>query len=240
MKEFLKKCLGDFGATNESERESWVRIQLESLPEGWRLLDAGAGEQQYRVYCSHLNYVSQDFAAYDGKGDDKGLQMDSWDYKDLDIVSDIVDIPEPDASFDAVLCTEVLEHVPDPVRAVEELARLVRPGGLLILSAPFCSLTHFSPYHFCTGFNRYFYETHFSKNGLDVIEMSPNGGYFDYLGQELRRVLGMLLSGERGRLRIIKIFVLGMALISIKSLAKNGENLSELLTFGYHVTGKKK
>jgi len=64
----------------------------------------------------------------------------------VDVISDITSIPLPDASFDACLCTEVLEHLPHPIEALRELARLLRPGGRLILTAPFCSLTHFSPH----------------------------------------------------------------------------------------------
>lgn len=43
-------------------------------------------------------------------------------------------IPVDDASFDLVLCLQVLEHVPDPAAAVRELHRVVRPGGLVLLS----------------------------------------------------------------------------------------------------------
>ena len=65
--------------------------------------------------------------------------MGSWDQTGLDIVGDITSIPEPDASFDAILCVEVLEHVPDPLAALRELGRLLKPNGQLILTAPFCS-----------------------------------------------------------------------------------------------------
>ena len=135
------------GTRNEIEREAWVRQRLESIPAGSRLLDAGAGEQRFRKFCGHLHYVSQDFGQYDGTGDHAGLQTASWNQANLDIVSDITAIPEPNGSFDAILCTEVLEHLPNPIAAVAEFSRLLRADGQLILTAPFCSLTHFSPFH---------------------------------------------------------------------------------------------
>ncbi len=176
------------GTKNLSTREAWLEKTLKNIPEGSRILDAGAGELKYRQFCLHLNYVSQDFAQYDGKGDKKGLQTSAWDQSKLDIVSDITSIPEPDESFDAVMCIEVFEHLPEPVKAIKEFARLLKPGGHLIITAPFCSLTHFAPYHFHTGFNRYFYEKHLPDNGFEIIELRENGNFFEYLAQEIRRV----------------------------------------------------
>ncbi len=178
------------GSKNAATRDAWVALALAALPPGARLLDAGAGECQYKKDCGHLKYVAQDIAVYDGKGD-TGLQTGSWDFSQIDIVSDILHIPEPDGSFDAVLCTEVLEHLPDPVRALDEMARLLRPGGIFIITAPFWSLTHFAPYHYATGFNRYFYEFHLGRLGFDIIELTPNGNFFECVGQELRRVTDM-------------------------------------------------
>jgi SAM-dependent methyltransferase len=178
------------GTKNAATRDAWVAQALAALPPGARLLDAGAGECQYKKHCSHLKYVAQDVAVYDGKGE-AGLQTGSWDFSQIDIVSDILKIPEPDASFDAVLCTEVLEHLPDPVRALDEMARLLRPGGIFVITAPFWSLTHFAPYHYATGFNRYFYESHLGRLGFDIVEMTPNGNFFECVGQELRRVTDM-------------------------------------------------
>ena len=107
------------------------------MPVGSRILDAGAGELQYKPFCAHLDYVSQDFAQYDGQGNSVGLQTGTWDQTQLDIVSDITAIPEPDGSFDAIMCVEVLEHVPAPVDALNEFGRLLRLDGILIVTAPF-------------------------------------------------------------------------------------------------------
>jgi hypothetical protein len=69
-----------------------------------------------------LKYVSQDFAPYDGKGDGTALQVGGFSYKGLDIVSDICSITEPDDSFNAIFCTEVFEHIPDPADAGDTVA----------------------------------------------------------------------------------------------------------------------
>src|SRR6185295_916488 len=107
-----------------SGRVEWLKNTLATIPAGSRLLDAGAGEQQFRKFCDHLNYVSQDFAQYDPAKLDDGLQVERWDYGKLDITSDIASIPEPDQSFDAIMCTEVFEHIINPREAINEFSRL--------------------------------------------------------------------------------------------------------------------
>ncbi len=166
-----------------------INSNLSKLSEGSRILDAGAGEQQYRSYCSHLRYVSQDFNEYKGTGNKEGLQTGTWNISKTDIISDVNSIPEPDSSFDAILCTEVLEHIPEPISALNKFHRLLRTGAQLIITAPFCSLTHFAPYHYHSGFNKYFYEHHLSKIGFTITEITPNGDYSEYVAQELRRIV---------------------------------------------------
>ncbi len=174
---------------NELNRQRWLQSVLEALPEGLRILDAGAGELSNRRYCRHLDYVSQDICEYEGAGDGKGLQKGVWDTSQVDLVCDIASIPEPDASFDAVLCSEVLEHVTDPIVVLDEFSRLLKPGGRLILTAPFASLVHFAPYHFSTGFSRYWYEHHLPSKGFVIDELTPNGDWFLYCRQEMLRLV---------------------------------------------------
>ena len=51
-------------------------------------------------------------------------------------VGDILDMPYPDGSFDVVLASEILEHVPQDERAISELVRILAPGGILAVTVP--------------------------------------------------------------------------------------------------------
>jgi len=225
---------------NSCAREQWVRAKLLELPHDARLLDAGAGEQPYKKYCGHLLYSSQDFGEYVGTGS-VGLHMGSWDVSAVQIISDIVDIPAADASFEAILCTEVIEHVPDPQLALAEMHRLLMPGGKLILTAPFCSLTHFSPFHYATGFSRFFYEHHLAKLGFEILELNFNGNFFDYLVQEADRVdfVQRKYCGS-ARFGIIDKLAILFFKILMGRLSKKDRGSEELLCFGLHVLAEKK
>ena len=236
---FLKLLLPAVGRDNESSRETWLEDTLLMIPDNSRILDAGAGTQRYRKFCRHLKYVSQDFGNYDGKGDEAALQTGEFDYGKLDIVGDINSIPEPDASFDAILCVEVLEHLPDPVQAIKEFSRLLKPSGHLIITAPFCSLTHFAPYHFCSGFNTYWYERHLAEYGFKNIEITSNGNYFEFIAQEIYRILsiaGRYAESKPNPLELFSMFILQRMLLRF---SKKDKGSSELLCFGYHLHARK-
>jgi SAM-dependent methyltransferase len=173
---------------NEESRNIWLKKTLAAIPVGSRLLDAGAGELRNRSLCKHLIYVSQDFGGYQGE-ETEGLQSGRWDTSQIDLISDITAIPEPDGAFDAILCSEVLDHVPDPTKALDELTRLLKSGGKLILTAPFSSIVHQAPYHYCTGFSRYWYEHHLPQRGFRIEELTPNGTWFSCCQQELMRLI---------------------------------------------------
>lgn len=241
IKKYFDKTIlsSDIGLNNQSNRDIWLKNTLLKIPSGSRILDAGAGELKYKEYCSHLNYVSQDFAQYDGKGDNSGLQTQSWDNSKLDIISDITSIPELDCSFDAIMCIEVLEHVPDPVSALKELSRLLKKNGHLILTAPFCSLTHFAPYHFSTGFNKYFYQKILTENGFEIIDIESNGNYFEYIAQELRRLPEISLRYSAIRLTLFNRLMLRIMLKILDKMNKKDKASKELLCYGYHVFARK-
>lgn len=69
-------------------------------------------------------------------------------YPSTDVLSVGEHLPFADATFDAALSLCVLEHVRDPFRCANELARVVRPGGMLYASAPFLQPYHGYPHHY--------------------------------------------------------------------------------------------
>ena len=101
-------------------------------------------------------------------------------------------IPRPDADYDAIINTQVLEHVPDPSAVLKEFQRLLKPGGTLLLSVPLTAPLHGEPWHF-------FHFTHHAlfrlaaQYGFDVRSCEKIGGAFWVLGKRLPDAFRKLL-----------------------------------------------
>lgn len=235
MKKSLKQIIGI--NANEEARNRWLAQTLAAVPSGKRILDAGAGELRNKPLCSHLIYVSQDVCQYEGKGDAQGLQTGTWDTSKIDLVCDILNVPEPDASFDVILCSEVFEHLPDALKALDEFARLLKLGGELIVTAPFSSLVHFAPYHYATGFSRYWYEYHLPLRNFEIHELKPNGDWFSYVKQEMLRLPAMARTyGDWCWPLAYLVAGIGFIYFSLRGKPRRAEDVA---CFGWHCVAVK-
>ena len=135
------------------------------------LLDLGCGSQP--LYATYLDHVASIATADWPNSVHHTVSVDV--YCDLD-----APLPFADATFDTVLLSDVLEHLSQPQQALREVARVLRPGGVLLLNAPFMYWLHEEPYDFCR-------HTQFSLSrlsqeaGLEVGDLRPVGGVIDVL-----------------------------------------------------------
>ena len=115
-----------------------------------RVLDVGAGEAPWRELLSEAEYVGVDVEVAGEFGMRHKADITYYDGNTL---------PFADASFDHVLCTEVLEHVPEPRRFLVELHRVLRRGGSLVLTVPWSARLHHVPHDY----------TRFTRFGLNLV-----------------------------------------------------------------------
>ena len=97
-------------------------------------LDFGAGMSRYKPMIMEraTKYVTMDIEKFPG----------------IDVVGDALNPPFPDASFDTVVSMHVLEHVREPWTMIEQVARVLRPGGTAIILAPFMYPYHADPHDY--------------------------------------------------------------------------------------------
>lgn len=129
---------------------------------GSQVGDVGCGEQPLRDLVRELG------------GNYTGIDIHQNAAGTVDVLADITSIPLPEKSFDLLVCSEVLEHVPDTRAAFRELARLCKTGGVIILTTPFAFPLHEEPQDFvrltphqiraCAAMNR-----------LDVAQLTTSG-----------------------------------------------------------------
>lgn len=234
--------LGDF--QNAKVRQEWVVGRLKEIPEGKVLLDAGAGQMRYADACKHLKYIAQDLGEYSSKTAEGGLHSnieswDKWDVSRLNIVCDMIDMPLENESIDVVLCSEVFEHLKNPVLAVKEFSRILKPGGKLILTAPVCCLSHMAPYFYYNGFSEYWYREHLKDFGFEIEEFVSNGNFFQYISQELFRVNSMAGRYCKTDLDEEEIKTITDSIKILSKLSALDQGSSETLCFGNMLTAIK-
>jgi 2-polyprenyl-3-methyl-5-hydroxy-6-metoxy-1,4-benzoquinol methylase len=99
------------------------------------------------------------------------------------VAASVCDLPFPAGTFDVVISSEVIEHTPDPARAVREMSRVLRPGGWLALTVP----------------NRLWHPSVLVANRLGI---RPYEGYENWVGwrrlRQMCETAGVVIEKQRG------------------------------------------
>lgn len=184
---FYRSSLSAFYNHTSYRLHRFVNALAESARAEDVLLDVGAGDCQYKSYfAGKCKYISHDIGGKDA----------CFTYDRIDIRSDIYDIPLPDQSVDIILCTQVLEHLQYPARALKEMHRLLKPGGRLYFSVPFASDEHMLPYDYFR-FTRFALDFLVQEQGFLKPEITPEGGRFILMGKMVKDLFPLLTSNPR-------------------------------------------
>ena len=133
-----------------------------------RLLDVGSGNQPYQRWLSGVT----EYIGIDINHQTSCLAVAGLAYA----------LPFAANSFDTVFSTQTLEHVEAPHLMMAEMARVLRPGGYLILTAPQTWRLHEKPYDFYR-YTRFGLQHLLEHTGLQVVKIKAQGGVWATIGQ---------------------------------------------------------
>ncbi len=137
-----------------------------------KILDFGCGDKPYKDYFKYTEYIGLDI-------EQRGH---THEQEDVDVFYDGQKIPFADNYFDSVFSSEVLEHVFEPEDALDEINRVLKPGGRILMTVPFVWDEHEIPYDYgrYSSFGiRYLLE----KKGFEIIKLDKSTNYVQTLFQ---------------------------------------------------------
>lgn len=105
--------------------------------------------------------------------------------KKPDVKADASLLPFRDEKFDAVICSEILEHVPDPKLVLGEVFRILRPNGAVLICVPFLVQIHGDPADY-GRYTDYYWKDTLASTGFSSIKVERQGGYWCVFVEMLR------------------------------------------------------
>lgn len=134
------------------------------------------------------------------------------------VFADAATLPFADGTFDAVVCLEVIEHVPDPERVLAEIARVLRPGGRAWLSMPFLYPLHDAPFDF-QRFTEFGFRRSLGRAGLEVVKLDKSVHAVKAGGLLLSLAIAGAFQQGGSRLRRLALLPIAALLVCVVNIA---------------------
>lgn len=131
-----------------------------------RMMDFGCGSKPYRSLFTVNEYVGVDFQ-------NEGHPHDN---EQIDVFYDGKSLPFPTDHFDSILATEVFEHLFDLRGTLQELNRVLIPGGKMLITCPFVWNEHEIPYDFAR-YSRFALKHYFEETGFSILSFRKSSNY---------------------------------------------------------------
>ena len=181
--------------TNQKKWSNWrksnylyFKEHLANIPNSKTVLDLGAGFCQFRDLT---------------KGFEKSVRVDFLPYELIDVVADLTQkLPFKNSSFDIVLLSNVLEHIPNSKFLLKECFRVLKPEGMIIGTIPFLMRIHQKPYDF-NRFTHYMLDNLLRDSGFKQVEVKNLATSFDVYRSIQRHFFGYLFATDFSKNKII-------------------------------------
>ncbi len=143
-------------------------------------------------------------------------------------------LPFENECFDSILSTAVLEHLYNPKQFVKECTRILKQGGILILSSNFCYWEHEIPFDYFR-YTQFFYKKIAEENNLEVLELHPVGDGIAVIADTLAKISFSLKHKNLIYRWLYKI----TKYIALRNL-KNNKTIFSKMSFGHFAVYRKK
>lgn len=151
-----------------SKREYALSIKKLAPRVTGNVVDVGAGYSPYRPFFQTERYVG----------------IDSNRQRQPEIVADVHRLPLQSHLFDSAICTEVLEHAEFPEIVMDELVRVLKEQGNLLVTVPMSWGLHYEPHDY-RRYTRYGLVQLLEQHGFEVVALEKIGGLFSLIGSRL-------------------------------------------------------
>ena len=157
-----------------------------------RLLDVGCGSKPYQeLFYFASGYVGLE---YDTPGNRVAKRADYF--------YDGNTFPFGEMSYDGVICNQVLEHVFNPDQFLQEIARVLKPAGALLLTVPFVWDEHEQPYDYAR-YSSFGLRSLLERNGFEVVEQRKTNADVRMLFQLVNAYLYKVLFTTNAKVNLL-------------------------------------